>query len=315
MNLELKKIIGLGIFSILGIVILTPSLVFAGNSENVDVILLYVTENQSCSENQIKRTQNFEEATISYIKKFYSNTELTITSECIHGSKITKSSYPSMINNLRLTMPELLILVGDEAVTEHIINQQHAWGTWSCLSSNDDSCVSSLIIVCDCYHRDFENTQEGAVWTLSHELSHFLLFKQNHPIEISGNAVHGLHSSYSDCVDNDILSQCNKMYSDITIDGTEYHVVNIEHLVDNWNYFHELDIENQNKIAQCKIQICSEGQELAFKKTNDKPICLSHSTAKILIDRDWAYQSDCTDEPEVSEPEFIPFIDLNNSEN
>ena len=316
MKFELQKIIGFGIFTILGILIFAPSIVFAGDSnDSIDVILLYVTENQSCSENQIQRTQNYQEATIQYIQQSNPDTEVYITSECIHGSKITKSSYPSMINNLRFTMPELLILVGGEDVTEHIINQQHSWGTWSCLSSSDDSCVSSLVIVCDCFHRDIENPQEGGVWTLSHELAHFLLFRENHPVEISGNAVHGLHSQYSQCVDNDTLSQCDKMYSSILIDDTEHHVMNIEHLVDNWNYFHQLDIENQNKVSQCEIRTCKDGLELAFKKSNDKAICLSESTAKILIDRNWAYKPDCPDEPVTYEPEFIPFIGVNNSEN
>lgn len=63
---------------------------------------------------------------------------------------------------------------------------------------------NNTIIICDCPNFGFSDP----VWTLTHELSHFLLYYLGYPEEIAQDHIHEIDRKYDDCVEVEHSPEC-----------------------------------------------------------------------------------------------------------
>ncbi len=76
-----------------------------------------------------------------------------------------------------------------------------------------------VVLVCDCL---WENLKGGAVWTLSHELSHLVLKHKGYPLNTWVGWVHSQEFKWRDCSD---LSTCTDVWTSIKIGTLQYTVM------------------------------------------------------------------------------------------
>ncbi|MEX2313133.1 MAG: hypothetical protein WD650_03970, partial [Nitrosopumilaceae archaeon] len=128
--------------------------------------LVYVTHNPTCSNYDFQSVSKYTEVTSKYLESYH----------------FPNSNYDSLCTTLgklsyNYNIPkdlDLLIIMLDNDLGEERLNSVKLGGLYA--HSGLDKNLNHVIIGCDCSNFYYSDP----VWTLSHELSHFVLYSLNY---------------------------------------------------------------------------------------------------------------------------------------
>ncbi|MEX0657098.1 MAG: AN1-type zinc finger protein [Nitrosopumilaceae archaeon] len=213
-----------------------------------DVVLVKATKNDICSLDEKRAAREY--AIVSeYMLKKNLRQELThVVGVCTKIEQIKQSTYPLVLSKLGIQKPDLLIFVGNVDVNFETYYDYGAYGSWACVPVYDSKltqgeCRQHIIVICECDKR-YENVKDGSVWTLSHEISHYMLYEQRFSPRDYGDNVHWIEYLYNECREKNLLESkdCLKLYQKVNIEEEYYNIMNIDYLKTNWR-----EIANQVK--------------------------------------------------------------------
>ena len=203
----------------------------------LEVFLIYSTPNTICDMKENEKMKIFEQSTKLYLEKFASDKQTKVSYVCTHVDELRSSEFPLLLQRLNIQRPDLLIFVGNANINKELVIIDHAFGKYACLSYDSDvNCTTNLIYVCnDCEVPMYKNEIDTHVWTLSHEISHYLLFNK-YPDKISKywlDGVHDLQSIYDECYYYNEFDPCEGMYYTQNINGKSIRVMNFDFILKN----------------------------------------------------------------------------------
>lgn len=153
-------------------------------TDSIQYKLFFVNSvNEECNQRNYQAMNFYNDVTKSYFS--------------VYGIKYTASS-PQCITSNQLALIDseissydLVIVVTDVLLSEtHLVEDSHAWGYYAPIGN-------SHLIVSNSYSL---STKSGSsAWTLTHELSHFILKIQNQPESIWKYWVHNIQDQVTQC--------------------------------------------------------------------------------------------------------------------
>ena len=169
--------------------------------------LVYVTHNPVCSNYDFQAVSKYTEITEKYLESYqYPNSNYE--SLCTTLGKLTYSyELPQDL--------DLLIIVLDNDLGEERLNSVKLGGLYA--HSGLDKKLNHVIIICDCSNFYYS----APVWTLSHELSHFVLYSLNFNSEIIEDLVHTYDETYDKC-QKSYSSDCSTVVEKMRVDTSAY---------------------------------------------------------------------------------------------
>jgi len=217
----------------------------ATSSDTLDVFMIYSTPNQSCSMQEMEEMNVFVQSTKQYLDNV-STKKIDMSSICTPIEEIKMSEFPLLLKSLNIQRPDLLIILGDTKINEDMVIHMDSLGLWACTAwDREGECVSDLILSCtDCEYGTQEQGLETAVWTVSHELSHYFAVKQpltNNYYDIE-NGVHVLQQIYDYCNSFNQFGPCEGMYYEQSINGQTFRVMNFDYILKNASEMKYFDI-------------------------------------------------------------------------
>ncbi len=210
--------------------------------EPFSVLVIQATKNDVCSPQEKQNTKNYGQVTEYMLKKNLRDNPTEIIAVCMKLGDIKQSTYPLILKELEINRPNLIIAIGDIEANFESYYDFGAYGWWACLPVYDvgltsftTSCGINIIVVCECDGR-YDDYHEGAIWTLSHEIAHYMLFEQNYSSAIFADNVHWVESQYQTCRENDSKEiECVKLYESFSGYDQDYDIMNIQYLKSNRN--------------------------------------------------------------------------------
>lgn len=192
------------------------------NNKSTDVIqykLFFVnTQNGECSSRNVQAMNFYNDVTKSYFS-LYGITYSALSPQCI------TSSQTQLIDN-DISSHNLVIVMTDVLLSEtHLLEDNHAWGYYRQVDNDHHLIVSNSMSL---------STKSGSsAWTLTHELSHYILKIQNQPENIYVDWVHNIQAQVSQCksetswsANYGSMSDCPKsLYKTITVQGKNVDVL------------------------------------------------------------------------------------------
>lgn len=218
--------------------------------EPFSVLVVQATKNDTCTPQERQNTKNYGQLTEYMLKKNLRDNPTEVIAVCMKLGDIKESTYPLILKELEVNRPNLIIAVGDIEANFESYYDFGAYGWWACLpvydvglTSYTTSCGINIIVVCECDER-YEDYHEGGIWTLSHEIAHYMLFEQNYSSVIYADNVHWVESQYQSCRDNNSKEiECTNLYESFTGYDQDYDIMNIQYLKSNKDII-------QNQISQ-----------------------------------------------------------------
>jgi hypothetical protein len=151
--------------------------------------------------------EKYTEITQKYLE-LYKFPNSHYDSICTTQSKLTKTyQAPQDL--------DLLILVLDNDLGEEKLNSYRLGGIYAHSGLNKN--LNHVIMFCDCSNFYYSDP----VWTLTHELSHFVLYTLNYNSEIIETLVHKNDDTYDKCRES-YTSECSKVVEKLRIDASAY---------------------------------------------------------------------------------------------
>jgi hypothetical protein len=194
--------------SILLVLPLTYNEVFATHlSDDTKWQLVYITHNPVCGNYDHQSVAKYTEITQKYLE-LYKFPNSNYDPICTTYSKLTKTYQPSQ--DL-----DLLIIVLDNDLGEEKLNSYKLGGIYAHSGLNKNH--NHVIMFCDCSNFYYSDP----VWTLTHELSHFILYSLNYNSEIIETLVHKNDDTYDKCRES-YTSECSKVVEKLRIDASAY---------------------------------------------------------------------------------------------
>ena len=214
--------------------------------EPFSVLVIQATKNDVCSPQEKQHTKNYGQITEYMLKKNLRDNPTEIIAVCMKLGDIKQSTYPLILKELEINRPNLIIAIGDIGANFESYYDFGAYGWWACLPVYDvgltsftTSCGINIIVVCECDGR-YDDYHEGAIWTLSHEIAHYMLFEQNYSSAIFADNVHWVESQYQACRENDSKEiECVKLYESFSGYNQDYDIMDIQYLKSNRNNIQE----------------------------------------------------------------------------
>jgi len=214
------------------------------------VLVIQATENETCTPQEKQHTKNYGQITEYMLKKNLRDNPTEVVAVCMKLGDIKESTYPLILKELEVNRPNVIIVVGDIEANFESYYDFGAYGWWACLpvydvglTSYTSSCGINIIVVCECDER-YEDYHEGGIWTLSHEIAHYMLFEQNYSSAIFADNVHWVESKYQSCRDNNSKeNECVNLYESFTGYNQNYDIMDIQYLKSSRNII-------QNQISQ-----------------------------------------------------------------
>ena len=214
--------------------------------EPFSVLVIQATKNDVCSPQEKQNTKNYGQVTEYMLKKNLRDNPTEIIAVCMKLGDIKQSTYPLILKELEINRPNLIIAIGDIGANFESYYDFGAYGWWACLPVYDvgltsftTSCGINIIVVCECDGR-YDDYHEGAIWTLSHEIAHYMLFEQNYSSAIFADNVHWVESQYQACRENDSKEiECVKLYESFSGYNQDYDIMDIQYLKSNRNNIQE----------------------------------------------------------------------------
>ena len=176
-------------------------------SEKTTWQLVYLTDTQVCSNYDYQMTNKYDVVTEKYFELYqFENTKYE----------------PLCMNHYRYDalyeVPQdldLIILVYSKNLGQVELHDNKMGGLFT--HSGPDRSINNAIIICDCpnfYYSD-------AVWILTHELSHFILYFLEYDLHIIEDLVHVYDDKYDQCRDN-YDSSCTSILQKVRVDQMAY---------------------------------------------------------------------------------------------
>jgi len=219
--------------------------VFAENDSNdLGIVLIYSTPNESCDKQETDEFEIYEQSIKQYLNKFNSDKQIILSTFCTPVDEIKFSTYPLLLQSLNVQRPEILIVLGDTEINEDLVIFEHALGMWGCVSYDPNfQCNTNLILGCtDCEYGNQPNDIETGIWTITHELSHYLANEQ-WPVEFTESSeehfqyvddgVHTLQAIYNYCTQLEQFEPCNGMSFNLNVNGKLIPVMNFDYILKN----------------------------------------------------------------------------------
>ena len=191
----MRRGISLISISIIFLIVLTlPPKSFASTSvENIEWQLVFVTDNKACSNYDYQMRNTYHEITKAYMEAYQlGNTPLTPL--CMNQYKFSE------FNTTHTT--DLLVVVYGKDVGQDYLNRYLIGGVY--FHPGSDMSRNHVIIMCDCPNFQYSDP----AWTLSHELSHFILNYRGYGPEIVEQRIHAIDLQYDTCVDSRKSEDC-----------------------------------------------------------------------------------------------------------
>ena len=218
--------------------------------EPFSVLVIQATNNDVCVPQEKQNTKNYGQITEYMLKKNLRDNPTEVIAVCMQLGDIKESTYPLILKELEVNRPNLIIVIGNIEANFESYYDMGAYGWWACLPVYDiglttysSSCGINIIVVCECDGR-YDDYHEGAIWTLSHEISHYMLFEQNYSSAIFADNVHWVESSYQTCRENNSKeNECKKLYESFAGYDENYDIMDIQYLKNSRNII-------QNQISQ-----------------------------------------------------------------
>jgi len=271
----------------------------ATSSETLDVFMIYSTPNQSCSMQEMQEMNVLVQSTKQYLDKV-STKKFEMSSICTPIEEIKLSEFPLLLKSLNIQRPDLLIILGDTKINEDMVIHQDAFGRWACTALDSNSeCVSDLILSCtDCEYGTQEQGLETAIWTVSHELSHYFAYKQpftNNFYDIQ-DGVHVLQDIYNYCSTFNQFGPCNGMYYEQSINGQTFRVMNFDYILKNASEMKYFDIsvfahaENNQPISEVIEEVVSEPEIIPVSINQESTLYQNSEFGFSILQLDgWVY--------------------------
>lgn len=186
------------------------------NNESIDVIqykLFFLnSQNSECSSRSIQAMNFYNDVTKSYLS-LYGIKYSALSPQCITSSQIQLINNDVSSNNLTIVMTDVLLSA------THLIGDNHMWGYYRPIDNDHHLIVSNSMSL---------STKSGSsAWTLTHEISHYILKIQNQPENIWIDWVHNIQAQVSQCksetswdANYGSMTDCPKsLYKTITVQG------------------------------------------------------------------------------------------------
>lgn len=259
-------------------------------SEDLSVLVIYASQNESCTDDEIAEKNFYTDATSHYLKKFNPSFNEIMESQCMKIEQIDTSTYPLILRDLGINRPDLLIFIGNVKVNDELVIEDHAVGVWACAvwESSYVGCLSSILVICtDCSDLDLFHVgteKEFGVWTLSHELSHYLLNLKKYSPNIYADGVHNLQTLYDNCILNNQIKNCSKLYEIQYVKDKPFRVMDINYIVNHWREIQNpsLNISSETLLIDKYRDNASEMQLQVNSKLES--LLLGFTTAKNSIE-------------------------------
>ena len=169
--------------------------------------LAYVTHNPVCSNYDFQSVSKYTEITSKYLE-LYQFPNSNYDSLCTTPGKL--------LYNYNLPKDlDLLIIMFDNDLGEEKLNSVKLGGLYA--HSGLDKNLNHVIFVCDCSNFYYSDP----VWTLSHELSHFVLYSLNYDSSIIETLVHTYDNTYDKCRES-YTSECSKVVEKMRVGSSAY---------------------------------------------------------------------------------------------
>jgi hypothetical protein len=176
-------------------------------SDNTKWQLVYITHNPVCSNYDYQGVLKYTEITKKYLE-LYQFPNSNYESICTTPSKLAKTyQVPQDL--------DLLILVLDNDLGEEKLNSYKLGGIYAHSGLNKNH--NHIIMFCDCSNFYYSDP----VWTLTHELSHFVLYMLNYNSEIIETLIHRYDNTYDKCRES-YTSECSSVVEKLRIDASAY---------------------------------------------------------------------------------------------
>jgi len=169
--------------------------------------LVYLTHNPVCSNYDYQSVSKYTEVTQKYLE-LYKFPNSNYDSICTTPSKLTKNfQTPQEL--------DLLIIVLDNDLGEEKLNSFKLGGIYAHSGLNKNH--NHVIMFCDCSNFYYSDP----VWTLTHEISHFVLYTLNYNSEVIETLVHKNDDTYDKCRES-YTSECSGVVEKLRIDASAY---------------------------------------------------------------------------------------------
>jgi hypothetical protein len=169
--------------------------------------LVYITHNPVCGNYDFQSVLKYTELTQKYLE-LYQFPNSKYDSLCTTPSKLMKTyQVPKDL--------DLLIIVLDNDLGEEKLNSFRLGGIYT--HSGLNKSYNHVIMFCDCSNFYYSDP----VWTLTHELSHFVLYSLNYNSEIIERLVHQYDNTYDKCRES-YSSECSSVIEKLRIDVSAY---------------------------------------------------------------------------------------------
>jgi hypothetical protein len=169
--------------------------------------LVFLTHNPVCSNYDYQSVAKYTELTEKYLG-LYEFPNSKYDSICTTPSKLMKTyQAPKDL--------DLLILVLDNDLGEEKLNFFKLGGIYAHSGLNKSH--NHVIMFCDCSNFYYSDP----VWTLTHELSHYVLYTLNYSSEIIERLIHRYDNTYDKCRES-YTSECSSVVEKLRIDASAY---------------------------------------------------------------------------------------------
>ena len=169
--------------------------------------LVYLTHNPVCSNYDFQSVSKYTEITERYLES-YQFPNSNYDSICTTPGKLSNDyNIPTDL--------DLLIIMLDNDLGEEKLNSVKLGGLYA--HSGLDKNLNHVIIACDCSNFSYSDP----VWTLSHELSHFVLYSLNYDSDVIETLVHTYDNTYDKCRES-YTSECSTVVEKMRVDTSAY---------------------------------------------------------------------------------------------
>ena len=213
------------------------------------VAVVYATENEICSPDERKKAEAYALMVEYLVKKNLRPNPTQVTAYCMELDEIKQTSYPHVLKELGINLPNLLVYVGGvEANLEAYDEKGNVWW-WQCTKFEANVCLPNQIIICDECKRwgvhkpNLESVMEDGMSRLSAAIggvNFYESFGDRWDAEAyywaSSTSVWDNQEAFDLCYEFDILEdkQCSKLYERVKVLGKTYLVMDIKYAKNNW---------------------------------------------------------------------------------
>jgi hypothetical protein len=167
---------------------------------NVKWQLIFLSPYGGCTNYQYQMTNTYDEITTKYFE-LYQFENSKYSPQCMPDKKYTYYQAPADL--------DLIILVYDNEIGKKELHSNEIGGLYNHVGA--DMSRNHSIIICDCSNFGFSDP----VWTLSHELSHFVTNYLGFDQSVIETQIHTYDSKFDQCTEGNRDDTCTSITSHV----------------------------------------------------------------------------------------------------